>query len=64
MIGLLVEGVSEILTVSRDAVQTAPGIASQMAREMVDGILALDGRLISLLRLQAVLPRETIDLAA
>ncbi|MCW6506647.1 chemotaxis protein CheW [Lichenifustis flavocetrariae] len=59
VVGLLVEGVSEILTVKNDMIQPAPDVASQMARDFVRGILAVDGRLISLLVLDAVLPSET-----
>lgn len=64
VIGLLVEGVSEILTISQDAVQPAPDVSSQMARDFVQGILALDGRLISLLTLNAVLPNNDMQFAA
>ena len=64
VVGLLVEGVSEILTINQDAVQPAPEVSSQMARDFVQGILALDGRLISLLALDAVLPAVEIQEAA
>jgi len=55
-IGLLVEGVSEILTISQDLIQTTPDVASQMAKEFVSGIVATDGRMISLISLDAILP--------
>ena len=64
MVGLLVEGVSEILTVRPEVIQPAPEVASTMARTFVQGILALEGRLISLLSLQAVLPDHALPLAA
>ena len=64
VVGLLVEGVSEILTIREDAVQPAPEVSSTMARDFVQGILALDGRLISLLGLDAVLPAEDAVRAA
>jgi purine-binding chemotaxis protein CheW len=58
VIGLLVEGVSEILTVDEDSLQPAPEVASTMARNFVRAILALEQRLISLLALDAVLPAD------
>jgi purine-binding chemotaxis protein CheW len=56
MIGLLVEGVSEILTVGQDLIQSTPDVASQMAKDFVSGIIAIDGRMISLIALDSVLP--------
>ncbi len=40
MIGLLVEGVSEILTISPDLIQPTPDVASQTAKDFVSGIVA------------------------
>jgi purine-binding chemotaxis protein CheW len=56
MIGLLVEGVSEILTISQDLIQPTPDVASQMAKDFVSGIVATDGRMISLIALDAIMP--------
>ena len=55
-IGLLVDAVSDILTVSGDAVQPTPDVASEMAKNFVRGVLAIDGRMISLITLDNVLP--------
>ena len=55
-IGLLVEGVSEILTISQSLIQPTPDVASQMAKDFVSGIVATDGRMISLIALDAILP--------
>lgn len=55
-IGLLVDAVSDILTVSGDAVQPTPDVASEMAKSFVRGVLAIDGRMISLIALDNVLP--------
>ncbi len=57
-IGLLVEGVSEILTLSQDRIQPTPDVASQMAKDFVSGVVAIDKRMISLIALDAVLPRS------
>src|SRR5579863_3553969 len=50
-IGLLVEGVSEILTISQDLIQPTPDVASEIAREFVSGIVATQNRMISLVAL-------------
>ena len=55
-VGLLVEGVSEILTISQDLIQPTPDVASKMAKDFVSGIVATDGRMISLIALDAILP--------
>jgi purine-binding chemotaxis protein CheW len=55
-IGLLVEGVSEILTISDDLIQPTPDVASQTAKDFVSGIVATDNRMISLIALDAILP--------
>ncbi|HEY5225377.1 MAG TPA: chemotaxis protein CheW [Methylovirgula sp.] len=55
-IGLLVDAVSDILTVSGEAVQPTPDVASEMAKSFVRGVLAIDGRMISLISLDNVLP--------
>ncbi len=59
-IGLLVEGVSEILTIRPDLIQPTPDVASQSAKDFVSGIVATDNRMISLIALDAILPNEEI----
>ncbi len=56
LVGLLVDAVSDILTVTDDLVQPTPDVASDMARTFVQGLLAMDGRMISLIALDHVLP--------
>ncbi len=55
-VGLLVDAVSDILTVSSELVQPTPDVASEMAKSFVRGVLAIDGRMISLIALDNVLP--------
>jgi purine-binding chemotaxis protein CheW len=50
-VGLLVEGVSEILTITEDLIQPTPEVASEIAREFVSGIVATQNRMISLVAL-------------
>ncbi len=56
VVGLLVDAVSDILTVAGAAVQPTPDVASEMAKSFVRGVLAIDGRMISFIALDNVLP--------
>ncbi len=60
--GLLVDAVSDILTVTEAEILPPPDVASDMARRFVSGLLAMDGRMVSLLSVNHVLPeRERSD---
>jgi purine-binding chemotaxis protein CheW len=55
-VGLLVEAVSDIITVQDADIQPTPDVASDLVRTFVQGILAVEGRMISLISLDHVLP--------
>jgi purine-binding chemotaxis protein CheW len=55
-VGLLVEGVSEILSVNSGEVQPVPDIGSDTTREFVSGVLAKQGRMISLVSIEGFSP--------
>lgn len=57
IVGLLVDAVSDILTVSADTIQPTPEVASDLAQSFVLGVLAIEDRMISLISLDQVLPR-------
>lgn len=63
IVGLLVDAVSDILTVGDDMVQPPPDVASEMVRNFVHGLLAMDGRMISLISLDRVLPKQEAEAA-
>ncbi|RTL62573.1 MAG: chemotaxis protein CheW [Hyphomicrobiales bacterium] len=63
VVGLLVEGVSDIFTVSDSDIQPTPDVASDMAKRFVRGVIATDGRMISLIALNAVLPSLEMEAA-
>ena len=63
MVGLLVDAVSDILTVTDDAIQPTPDVASDTAKTFVRGLLAIDGRMISLVGLDHVLPESEREAA-
>ncbi len=56
LVGLLVDAVSDILTVTDDMVQPVPDIAPEAVKAFVQGLIALDGRMISLIGLGRILP--------
>lgn len=56
IVGLLVDAVSDILTSSEASMQPTPDIASDMAKTFVKGVYAVDGRMISIVTLDSVLP--------
>lgn len=63
MVGLLVDAVSDILTVTRETIQPTPDVACDRVRSFVRGILTIEGRMISEIALDRVLP-EVEALAA
>ncbi|HXW72750.1 MAG TPA: chemotaxis protein CheW [Methylocella sp.] len=62
-VGLLVDAVSDILTVTADQIQPTPDVASDMAKSFVQGVLAVEKRMISLISLDNVLPACEQDAA-
>ena len=62
LVGLLVDAVSDILTVTDDLLQPTPDIASELARSFVRGVMAVEGRMISMIAVDFVLPQS--DMAA
>lgn len=61
--GLLVDAVSDILTVTDDNIQPTPEIASDVERSFARGILAIDGRMICLIELEAIFPETESEAA-
>jgi purine-binding chemotaxis protein CheW len=64
IVGLLVDAVSDILTVTDDMIQPTPDVASEMVRTFVRGLLAIEGRMVSFISLDRVLPDRELDHAA
>ncbi len=57
VVGLQVDAVSDILTVEDGALQPPPEVASDLVRTFVHGLLAIEGRMVSLVSLDHILPR-------
>lgn len=54
VVGLLVEAVSDILTVTDENIQPTPEVSSDLERQYARGILAIDKRMICLIELGAL----------
>lgn len=63
MVGLLVDAVSDIIQLTDEAVQPTPDIASEHVKTFVKGLFALDGRMISLIELDRIVPEVEAEAA-
>ena len=62
-VGLLVDAVSDILTVTDENMQPTPDIANEAAKAYARGILAIEGRMICLIELDALFPHTESEAA-
>ncbi|AVA20302.1 chemotaxis protein CheW [Rhizobium sp. LEGMi198b] len=63
VVGLLVDAVSDILTVTDDNIQPTPEISSDYERQFARGILAIDRRMICLIELETLFPDSESEAA-
>ena len=63
VVGLLVDAVSDILSVTDEVIQPTPDVGSESAKTFVRGLLAIEGRMISLISLEHVLPELNLEAA-
>jgi purine-binding chemotaxis protein CheW len=56
LVGLLVDAVSDIIAATDDAIQQTPDVGCETVKAFVKGILAVDGRMISVVSLDHILP--------
>jgi purine-binding chemotaxis protein CheW len=63
VIGVLVDAVSDIITVGEDTMQPPPEMASGRVRNFVQGILAIESRMVSLISLDRVMPKAEAEAA-
>lgn len=57
-IGILVDAVSDILTANKDTTQPSPEITSNLIKNFVKGLLAVEGRMVGLISLDQVLEND------
>ena len=62
-VGLLVDAVSDIIQLTDEQVQPTPDVASDHVKTFVKGIFALDGRMISLIELDRIVPESEAEAA-
>jgi purine-binding chemotaxis protein CheW len=61
MIGLLVDAVSDILSITQDLVQPTPDVACDRVRSFIRGLITIEGRMISEIAIERLLPElETL----
>ena len=63
VIGVLVDAVSDIITVGENTMQPPPEMASGRVRNFVQGILAIESRMVSLISLDRVMPKAEAEAA-
>lgn len=61
--GLLVDAVSDILTVTDDNIQPVPEVSSDLERQYARGIFAIDNRMICMIELDALFPDSMCEAA-
>lgn len=64
VIGLLVDAVSDILSVTDDNIQPVPEVSSDLEKQYARGILAIDKRMICLVELAALFAETESEAAA
>ncbi|HCL65165.1 MAG TPA: chemotaxis protein CheW [Rhizobium sp.] len=63
VVGLLVDAVSDILTVTDESIQPTPEISSEQEKQYARGILAIDKRMICLIELDGLFPEAESEAA-
>jgi purine-binding chemotaxis protein CheW len=61
IVGLLVEAVSDILTITDENIQPVPEVSSDLEKHYARGILAIDKRMICMIELDALFPEKALD---
>lgn len=63
LVGLLVDAVSEVLTATADMIQPTPDVSCDAVKMFIKGILALEGRMVSWITLDKILPEQEAEAA-
>jgi purine-binding chemotaxis protein CheW len=63
VVGLLVDAVSEILTIEESAIQATPDVGCEATRECLRGIIPLQGQMVGVLSLGHILPAMALEAA-
>ncbi len=57
-VGLLVDGVSDILSITQDLIQPTPDVACDKVRSLVRGLISIEGRMVSEIALERLVPEK------
>jgi purine-binding chemotaxis protein CheW len=63
LVGLLVDAVSEVLTATSDMIQPTPDVSCDAVKMFIKAIIALDGRMVSWITLDRILPEQEAEAA-
>ena len=64
LVGLLVDAVCDIVSAEDGMIQPTPGVACEAVRGLVRGVMALEGRMVTVLELENLLPPLAAPAAA
>ncbi|MGE4482370.1 chemotaxis protein CheW [Acidocella sp.] len=60
-VGLLVDAVCDIITVTEDMRQNTPETGSDVPKAYIEGLVMMESRIVSILLIQALIPDETVQ---
>jgi purine-binding chemotaxis protein CheW len=63
LIGLLADAVCDIITVSDEMIQPTPDVGDSQASDCLGGMVMIDGRIVGIVSLDAILPRSSLQAA-
>jgi purine-binding chemotaxis protein CheW len=63
-IGLVVDGVSDVIDVKHDEVKPAPELGEQVSTEFIEGLTSVSGRMVMLLDIDKLVGGDIADVAA
>jgi len=63
VVGLLVEAVSDILTITDENIQPVPEVSSDLEKQYARGILAIEKRMICMIELDSLFPEKESEAA-
>ncbi len=61
IVGVLIDAVSDILNIDPSMIQAPPHVGSNNAGRVVSGMLTFDGRIVSIIDIDAVIPDGLLD---
>lgn len=62
-IGLLVEAVSEIITIKSEAIQTTPDVQSAATKECIFGVISIEKEMARVINLEFIIAEPTAEVA-